>query len=117
MLLTCRAPNQNRLIQRKGDGPRERPDNHNIACNAAIVAQTESSVTVRWRYAPDITTLSFTDFRATYNAVGNPSPFYAEYAEEYFTLHAEGKVGRVVKNGCYRLDDWNDPANQIEQTL
>ena len=22
-----------------------------------------------------------------------------------------------MKNGCYRLDDWNDPRNQIEQTL
>ena len=26
-----------RLIPRQGDGPDERPDNHNIACNAAIV--------------------------------------------------------------------------------
>lgn len=38
-----------RLIPRKGDGPDERPDNHNIACNAAIVAQTDESVTVHWR--------------------------------------------------------------------
>jgi hypothetical protein len=106
-----------RLIPRKGDGPDERPDNHNIACHAAIVAQTDASVTVRWRYAPDITLLSFTDFRAAYNEAGNPSPFYAEYAEEYFTIHADGRVVRTVKNGCCRLDDWNDPGNQIEQTL
>jgi hypothetical protein len=26
-------------------------------------------------------------------------------------------VVRTVKRGCYRLDDWNDPHNQIEQTL
>ena len=106
-----------RLIPRKGDGPDERPDNHNIACNAAIVAQTDASVTVHWRYAPDITKPSFTDFRAAYNEAGNPAPFYAEYADEYFTIHADGKVVRTVKNGCYRLDEWNDPRNQIEQTL
>jgi hypothetical protein len=106
-----------RLIPRKGDGPDERPDNHNIACNAAIVAQTEAGVTVHWRYAPDITKLSFTDFRAAYNEAGNPAPFYADYADEYFTIHTDGKVVRTVKNGCYRLDDWNDPRNQIEQTL
>ncbi len=106
-----------RLIPRKGDGPDERPDRHNIACNAAIVEQTDSSVTVHWRYAPDITKQSFTDFRAAYNEVGNPAPFYAEYADEYFTIHADGKVVRTVKNGCHRLADWNDPLNQIEQSL
>lgn len=106
-----------RLIPRKGDGPDQRPDQHNIACNAAIVAQTGANVTVHWRYAPDITKLSFTDFRAAYNEAGNPSPFYADYADEYFTIHADGKVVRTVKNGCYRLDDWNDLRNQIEQTL
>ena len=106
-----------RLIPRKGDGPDQRPDNHNIACNAAIVAHTDASVTVHWRYAPDITKRSFTDFRGAYDEAGNPAPFYADYADEYFTIHADGQVVRTVKNGCYRLDDWNDPANQIEQTL
>ena len=95
----CRSAANNspfaRLIPRKGDGPDERPDNHNIACNAAIVAQTDASVTVHWRYAPDITKPSFTDFRAAYNEAGNPAPFYADYADEYFTIHADGKVVRA----------------------
>ena len=43
-----------RLIARRGDGPDERPDNHNIACHAAIVAQTDAGVTVHWRYSPVI---------------------------------------------------------------
>jgi len=106
-----------RLIPRKGDGPEERPDDHNIACHAGIVAQTDASVTVHWRYAPDMTTLSFTDYLAAYNQAGHASPFYAEYADEYFTIQADGKVVRTVKKGCYRLDNWNDPNNQIEQTL
>ncbi len=106
-----------RLIPRKSINPEERPDAHNIASNAAIIARTDSSVTVRWRYAPDITKLSFTDFRAAYNEVGNPAHFYADYADEYFVIHADGQVERVVKDGSERLADWNDPANQIEQTL
>jgi hypothetical protein len=38
----------------------------------------------------------FTDFRA----------------DEFFTIHAGGKVDRTVKNGCYQLDEWNDPRNR-----
>jgi len=106
-----------RLIPRRGDGPDERPDDHNIASHAAIVAQTDSTVTVHWRYAPDITTRSFTDFRTAYDEAGTPAPFYAEYADEYFVIHADGTVKRTVKRGCERLDDWTDPANRIEQTL
>ena len=106
-----------RLIPRKGEGPDERPDNHNIACHAAIVAQTDEHVTVRWRYAPDITKLSFTNFLAAYNEAGTPAPFYAEYADESFTIHADGRVVRVVKDGCLRLADWTDPLNQADQTL
>ena len=64
------------LIPRKGDGPDERPDNHNIACSAAIVAQTDASVTVHWRYAPGITTLSFTDCLAAYNHEKKPGQLW-----------------------------------------
>jgi hypothetical protein len=106
-----------RLIPRRGDGPDERPDDHNIACHAAIVAQADERVTVHWRYAPDITKRSFTDFRSAYNQAGNPAPFYADYADEYFTIHADGKVVRTVNSGCYRLDEWDDPRHQVEQTL
>jgi len=106
-----------RLIPRQGDGPDERPDNHNIACNAAIVAQAETSVTVHWRYAPDIKKPSFTNFLAAYNQAGTPAPFYADYADEYFTVHADGEVVRTARMGCHRLDDWNDPLNQMQQTL
>lgn len=106
-----------RLILRVGDGPAERPDKNNVCSNAAIVGQTSNSVTVHWRYAPDITKLSFTNFTDAYNQAGGPSSFYAEYAEEYFTIHADGTVIRIAKNGCYSLDDWKDPQNQFTQIL
>ena len=94
--------------------PDERPDTHNIACNAAIVAQTNESVTVHWRYAADITEQSFADFLAAYSAAGIPAPFYADYADECFTIHTDGKVDCPVKNGCCRLDDWNNPRNDTK---
>jgi len=106
-----------RLIERKGDGPDERPDKHNICSNASIVDKTENTITVHWRYAPDLTKESFVDFLSAYNKVGNPSSFYAEYADEYFTIHVSGKVVRTARKGCYKLAEWNDPENQIEQTL
>ena len=106
-----------RLIPRKGDGPEQRPDKHNICSNASIVKKTETAVTIHWRYAPDLAKESFVDFLSAYNKAGNPSPFYAEYADEYFTVWADGKVVRTVKNGCLKLAEWNDPDNQIEQTL
>lgn len=104
-----------RLIPRKGDGPDERPDKHNICSNASIVGKTDTTITVHWRYAPDLTKESFVDFLSAYNKVGNPSPFYSEYADEYFTVHENGWVKRTVRNGCYKLDEWNDPKNQTEQ--
>ena len=106
-----------RLIPRTGDGPAERPDKNNVSSNAAIVAKTPTSVTVHWRYAPDITELSFVNFTEAYNQAGEPSSFYAEYADEYFTIHADGIVNRVAKKGCYLLDDWNDSQNQFTQIL
>ena len=106
-----------RLIHRVGDGTSERPDKNNISSNAAIVQKTATSVTVHWRYAPDLTKLSFVEFRDAYNKAGNPSEFYAEYVDEYFTIHADGTVIREVKKGCYRLDEWNDHENQFTQKL
>lgn len=65
-----------RLIPRKGNGPEQRPDKHNICSNASIVKKAETSVTVHWRYAPDLTKESFVDFLSAYNKAGNPASFY-----------------------------------------
>jgi hypothetical protein len=105
----------NRLIPRYGEGPEERPDEYNNCSNAAIVNKTDSSVTVHWRYAPDIRKPSFIDFNKIYNEYGNPSAFYTEYADEYFTVKSDGTVRRIAKKGCYRLDEWRDPRNQFTQ--
>ncbi len=106
-----------RLIPRIGDGPLERPDKNNICSNVALVERTVNSVKVHWRYAPDLTKLSFTDFLKAYNNAGNPSAFYAEYTDEYFTINSNGSVLREVKSGCYQLADWEDNKNQFTQKL
>ena len=107
----------NTIIERKGDGPAERPDNHNISSNVAIVQKTPSSVKVHWRYAPNTSNLSFTDFRMAYNEAGNPSSFYAAYTDEYFTIYASGTVLREVRNGTYTLADWENPSHTISEKI
>jgi hypothetical protein len=106
-----------RLLPRKGDGPDDRPDKNNICSHASIVERAGDSVTVHWRYAPDLTKPSFVDFISAYNNLRDPSSFYAEYADEYFVIHADGKVIRTVRNGCLKLADWTAPENRIEQVL
>lgn len=106
-----------RIIDRKGDGPEYRPDNHNICSNVALVERTTSYVKVHWRYAPDITKESFADFLSAYNKMGDPSSFYSEYVDEYFTINADGEIFREIKVGCYNLDDWNDSGNVYTQYI
>ncbi|MBC7888456.1 MAG: LamG domain-containing protein [Ferruginibacter sp.] len=106
-----------RIIERKGDGPTERPDKNNICSNAAIVERNISFIKVHWRYAPDITSASFTDFKTAYNKAGGPSSFYAEYADEYFTVYKDGTVKREVKNGRVYLPEWTDPSNMVFEKL
>ncbi|MCF7974139.1 MAG: LamG domain-containing protein [Phycisphaerae bacterium] len=104
-----------RIIPFVGDGPAERPDKINQCSYVRLVEDTPDKITVHWRYAPDQRRDSFTRFRETY--CGDIAHYYAEYCDEYFTVRADGSVTRRVKKGCYRLDDWNDPANEVTQTL
>lgn len=105
----------NRILPFVGDGPPERPDKINKCSYVRIIEDTPDKITVHWRYAPDQKRDSFTRFRETY--CGDIGQYYAEYADEYFTIKANGTVFRRVKKGCYKLDDWNDPANVVTQTL
>jgi hypothetical protein len=98
-----------------GDGPSGRPDKINQCSYVRIIEDTPDKVVIHWRYAPDQKRDSFTRFRETYS--GDMGAYFAEYCDEYFTIHADGTVIRKVKNGCYRLADWNDPANAVTQKL
>lgn len=92
-------------------------DKHNISSNVAIVERTDSSAVVHWRYAKNVYSESFIDYKSAYNQEGSPAPFFAEYVDEYFTIYKSGKLKRIIKPGCYKLDEWNDPGNQYYQVF
>ncbi|MCF7956051.1 MAG: LamG domain-containing protein [Phycisphaerae bacterium] len=104
-----------RVLSFVGDGPESRPDKINKCSYVRIVEDKPDRIVIHWRYAPDQKRDSFTHFRETY--CGDIGVYYAEYADEYFTIKSDSTVTRQVKTGCYKLDDWNDPANSIEQEL
>jgi hypothetical protein len=71
----------NRLIERFGDGPPERPDKNNICSHAAIVAKTESSVTVHWRNA---------SVNIEYRWPGLDNNGWGVWTDEYWTIYPDG---------------------------
>jgi hypothetical protein len=104
-----------RILPAAGDGPPERPDKINKCSYVRLIESSPDRVVVHWRYAPDLDGPHFTDFQRTYS--GDIGSYFADYAEEYFTITADGRITREVKKGCYRLDDWNDPLNKTTQIL
>lgn len=104
-----------KIIPISGDGPAERPDRINKCSYVRIIENSSDKVIVHWRYAPDQNSENFTDFKRTYS--GDPGKYFADYADEYFTIKPDGTVTRRVKKGCYKLDDWNDPLNETLQEL
>ena len=104
-----------RILPVSGDGPAERPDKINKCSYVRLIENSPGRIVVHWRYAPDLNSAHFTDFRKSYQ--GDIGRYFADYAEEYFTITAEGQVTRKAKMGCYRLDDWNDPLNETTQEL
>ena len=104
-----------RIVPFVGEGPPTRPDKINKCSYVRIIEDTPDKIVIHWRYAPDQRRDSFTRFREKYT--GDMGEYFAEYCDEYFTIHADGTVIRKVKTGCYRLDDWNDPANALAQTM
>jgi len=94
------------LVERKGDGPAQRPDKVNTYSHVDIVENSDSTVTVQWRYLPE--------FGGTNPHTGvQPDKF----VEELFTIRADGSVTRVIRRGTPRYADWVDPLNRTTQRL
>ena len=104
-----------RLLPVTGDGPPERPDAINKCSYVRLIESSPDRIVVHWRYAPDLNSPHFTDFQRTYS--GDIGSYFADYAEEYFTITADGRITREAKKGCVRLDEWNDPLNKTTQIL
>jgi hypothetical protein len=94
------------VVPRDGDGNDIMPDRTNHYSIVKIIENTDDKVVVHWRYLPE--------FKG-----GNPHTGVqaANFCEEYFTFLSNGQVTRTIRKGEEKIDDWNDPANQITQTL
>jgi len=94
------------VIERKGDGPAERPDKVNTYSHVDIIENRDSHVTVLWRYLPK--------FGGTNPHTGvHP----AKFVEELFTICPDGSVTRVIRKATQRYDDWVDRLNRTTQRL
>ncbi len=82
------------LVPRTGDGSGRMPNKFNKYAKIRLIASSEARVRVHWRYAPDLSRLTLTD-----------------YVDEYFTVYPDGVLVRTFRKGAEKLDDWADPSN------
>ena len=94
------------IIPRKGDGTDLMPDRTNAYSVVKITRSDEDGVVIHWRYLPDF-------------IGGNPQlgVHASKFIDEYFIISPNGDVKRTIKKGTPRIDEWNDPDNQIVQTF
>ena len=92
------------VITRKGDGPKERPDMVNSFSSVRIISSDDNGTVVHWRYLP------------TFDE-GNPKQNvdHRLVVDEYFTIGANGKVIRTIKQGTPKADDWINNVGVITQ--
>ena len=94
------------LLERRGDGPPERPDRVNTYSRVIIAERTPERILVCWRYLPI--------FGGKNPHVGVDATYFVE---EYFDVKGDGTVTRTVKEGTPRIDAWRDPSNKTMQTF
>jgi len=98
------------IVPRNGDGPEKRPDKNNVYSFVRIIENTPEKVVVHWRYFPDFKLGSHA------KPIGGNVGFDG-VVHEYFTIHADGTVTRIIREGTEKLDDFNDPLNKTTQKL
>lgn len=98
------------IIPRKGDGPEERPDKHNIYSFVRLIESTADSIMVHWRYFPDFVLGNHAQ------PIGGNVGFDG-VVHEYFIIFPDGKVRREIRVGTKKLDDWEDSRNRIIQIV
>jgi hypothetical protein len=98
--------NLSEIVSRKGDGSIAMPDRVNLFSHVEIVENTTSKVIIHWRYLSDFGT-------------GNPRAGVDpnNFVDETFTITTDGVINRTIKQGTKKIDEWNDPLNQITQVL
>jgi len=94
------------MIERKGDGPDSRPDDHNTFSSVRIIESGAQRVWINWRYLPRFT-------------AGNPkgNVDHLNFVEEDFIIYPDGKVNRTFRQGTPKIDDWLHDRNTLKQSL
>ena len=94
------------IIERSGDGPRQRPDIVNTYSRVAIVESGPDKAVIYWRYLSQF---------------GGKNPHTGvdatKFVDEYFTITSKGNVTRTIRQGTAKIDDWKDQANRTVQTF
>ena len=103
------------LVPRSGDGPSGRPDNISRCSYVRIIESSSSRVLVHWRYAPNLTSNHFTDFKGSYD--GSLAKYFQDYVDEYFAISPDGTVARSIRTGHPKLDVYDSPSNVTHQTF
>jgi len=92
------------VIPRSGDGSGKRPDKVNTYSRVALIESSADRAVVYWRYLPQ--------FSGKNPHLGVDA---TKFVDEYFTVTADGRVRRTIRQGTAKVDDWRDPRNQTEQ--
>ena len=91
------------LIPRSGDGPEERPDRVNTFSRVQLIKSEPDQAVVLWRYLPR--------FTGSHPPTGYDA---TSFAEELFTIGADGRVTREVRHGAEKIDAWRSPTNRTD---
>jgi hypothetical protein len=96
----------NEIIERKGDGPKSRPDSHNTFSSVRIIESGKDKVWINWRYLPKF-------------SPGNPKRDvnHLDFVEEDFFIYADGDVDRTIRQGTPKIDDWIYDINSQKETF
>jgi hypothetical protein len=94
------------IVERKGDGPESRPDDHNTFSSVRIIESGVEKVWINWRYLPKF-------------SAGNPKKNvdHLKFVEEDFIIYPDGVVERTFRQGTPKIDDWIYDNNTRKQTL
>ncbi|MHC4069075.1 MAG: LamG domain-containing protein [Planctomycetota bacterium] len=92
------------VIPRSGDGSGKRPDKVNTYSRVALIESSDDKAVVYWRYLPQ--------FSGKNPHLGVDA---TKFVDEYFTVTADGRVRRTLRQGTAKIDDWRDPRNKTEQ--
>ena len=94
------------IIPRSGNGSKTMPDRVNSFSVVKIIESKPNKVVIHWRYLP---------------VFSGTNPFQGviptNFVDEYFTFSPNGMVGRTIRQGTPKVNDWLDPKYQYVQTF